>query len=114
MIDSQTKVVNVRVAHIRPEYKNLEEWVKDSNNIYIGRKRIVFINNERYPEKDSLWCNPFKGEGAIDKFEKYIIDKIESENLYEELRFLKGKNLGCWCKPNACHGDILLKLINKI
>lgn len=24
---------------------------------------------------------------------------------------LEGKNLGCWCKPEACHGDILVELI---
>jgi hypothetical protein len=23
---------------------------------------------------------------------------------------LKGKKLGCWCKPNACHGDVLAEL----
>jgi hypothetical protein len=27
------------------------------------------------------------------------------------LHELKGKKLGCWCKPQACHGDILTKLI---
>jgi hypothetical protein len=27
---------------------------------------------------------------------------------------LKGKNLGCWCKPDKCHGDILLEIINKL
>jgi hypothetical protein len=31
----------------------------------------------------------------------------------KQLRELKGKELGCWCKPNKCHGDILLELIDK-
>lgn len=26
---------------------------------------------------------------------------------------LKGKILKCWCKPNDCHGDYLLKLANR-
>lgn len=31
----------------------------------------------------------------------------------EQLLELEGKNLGCWCKPEACHGDILVKLIDE-
>ena len=23
------------------------------------------------------------------------------------------KKNGCWCKPNKCHGDVLLKLYNE-
>jgi hypothetical protein len=25
-----------------------------------------------------------------------------------------GKNLGCWCKPEKCHGDILIKIIEEL
>ena len=25
---------------------------------------------------------------------------------------MKGKNLGCWCNPEPCHGDVLLELID--
>ena len=25
---------------------------------------------------------------------------------------LRGKVLGCWCSPRACHGDILLEIAN--
>ena len=27
---------------------------------------------------------------------------------------LKGKVLGCWCAPQACHGDTLAELANRI
>jgi hypothetical protein len=26
---------------------------------------------------------------------------------------LKDKTLGCWCKPNKCHGDVLVELADK-
>ena len=26
---------------------------------------------------------------------------------------LEGKELGCWCKPSPCHGDILIKLLKE-
>ncbi len=25
---------------------------------------------------------------------------------------MKGKNLGCWCAPEPCHGNILLELLS--
>jgi len=25
---------------------------------------------------------------------------------------MKGKNIGCWCFPEPCHGDVLLELID--
>lgn len=119
-------VVNVKVARIRPQYNNLQEWMADSNNVYIGRAGIVFIavgdgSKERFPKRASLWANPFKvdkiGEGretAIEQYENYIRAKLESgEITVEELMKLEGKNLGCWCKPNACHGDVLVKLLHE-
>mgnify|MGYP001555401115 CR=1 FL=1 len=40
-----TEVVNVRVLYIRPKYQNLKEWTNDPENLYIGRKGIVMIDN---------------------------------------------------------------------
>jgi hypothetical protein len=116
-----TTVVNVKVGFIRPQYSNLEDWMKDTNNnVYIGRKGIVFINNVRFPKQDSIWCNPFKidknnnREQVLEKYEKYIIERLEKDDdLKEKLKELKGKQLGCWCCPEKCHGDILRKLIEK-
>lgn len=113
-----TKVVNVRVKNIKPKYNNLKEWMQKKNHIYIGRKGIVFIDNKRFPSKDSIWCNPFKitptqtREVVLRKYEKYIINKIKKEHLVTELLKLRGKKLGCWCYPEKCHGDVLIKLIN--
>jgi hypothetical protein len=24
---------------------------------------------------------------------------------------LQGKTLGCWCKPLACHGDVIVEIL---
>jgi len=117
--DNKTNVVNVKVGHIRPKYDNLSIWVKDPNNVYIGRKGIVFIDSVRFPKEDSIWANPFKinsetlREDVIVKYESYIRDKIENGGYKEALLSLKGKTLGCWCKPDTCHGDLLIKLIDE-
>ena len=114
----QTKVVNVKVNHIRPEYSNLKEWMNNDNNVYIGRAGIVFIDGERYPKQSSTFCNPFKisidtsREEVLKKYKEYITTSLnKSPDLVKELLKLKGKTLGCWCKPESCHGDILVELI---
>ena len=65
------EVCNVKVAFIRPlGFDNLKEWCESEENVYLGRKGVVFIKKddgtkERYPKQDSKWCNPFKvGKGG--------------------------------------------------
>ena len=105
---SETKVINVRVANIRPQYNNLKEWMKDCNNVYIGRRCILVIDGIRYPKENSIWANPYKindstgitRNDVLEKYRTYIIQKIENNyELKQELLQLKGKILGCWCKP---------------
>ena len=113
-------IENVKVKYIRPKgYNNLKEWAKDTKNEYIGRAGIVFIDGERYPKKSSSFHNPFKigkdgdRDEVIDKYRSYIIDNIgKNESLMKQLISMKGKRLGCWCYPDACHGDVLLELID--
>jgi len=118
-------VCNVKVAFIRPRYNDLREWCDDEDNVYIGRRGIVFISTEqgkeRYPKVDSIWANPFKlsdkndRESVLSSYEAYIREKLESGDIsLSELEKLRGKNLGCWCAPCGCHGDILLRLINEL
>lgn len=113
-------VINVKVNDIRPKYNNLEKWMSDNNNIYIGRKNVVFINGKRFPSESSIWSNPYKigkdgtREEVVKKYETYMKDKLNKDKqLVNQLKELKGKTLGCWCKPDLCHGDILLKLIDE-
>lgn len=124
-------VVNVRrvplVKYIRKEgYNDLQDWMNDKNNIYIGRAGIVFIKNEktgnkeRFPKKSSPFYNPSKigkhgnRDQVIEKYKNYILKKLEqSQELMNLLKSMKGKKLGCWCHPEKCHGDVLLELINK-
>lgn len=114
-------VVNCKVKFIRPQYKNLEDWCEDDNNVYIGRAGVVFIDKVRFPKKQSNFCNKFKigkdgtREEVIEKYRNYIGKRLENEpELKEELKKMKGKNLGCWCHPEPCHGDVLMELINNI
>jgi hypothetical protein len=80
-------------------------------DIYIGRR--LTMGGWNLPQ--SKWANPFtvKSMGrdeALRRYEEYIRGNPQ---LMKELSELTGKRLGCFCKPNPCHGDILVKLFNE-
>ena len=122
-------VINCKVSYIRPNYNTIQEWMNHPNHEYIGRRGIVFINKERFPKQDSIWANPFKighdvtRDDVLYKYEKLLRDKLYTNDVNkadaattykEDLLKLDGKILGCWCKPEPCHGDVLLKLIEEL
>eukprot|EP01127_Copromyxa_protea_P011866 TRINITY_DN302_c0_g1_i2.p1 TRINITY_DN302_c0_g1~~TRINITY_DN302_c0_g1_i2.p1 ORF type:complete len:108 (+),score=20.68 TRINITY_DN302_c0_g1_i2:200-523(+) len=64
----------------------------------------------------SKWHNPFPvkthgRETSIKMYEDYI---RENSELFGSLHELEGKVLGCWCHPQACHGDVLVRLLKEI
>jgi hypothetical protein len=115
---SRTKVVNVKVNEIRPEYQNLKDWCEKLGNVYIGRPGVVFVDKRRYPPADMCdFANPFKiGPGGsrdevIEQFREYALERMKRDLVFRRKVFgLRGKNLGCWCAPEPCHGDVLVEL----
>jgi hypothetical protein len=63
--------------------------------------------------KGSIWGNPFRigkdgtREEVIAKYRDYVLSRPD---LVAQLPELKGKVLGCWCKPLQCHGEVLAEL----
>lgn len=85
---------------------------KEPFDVYIGRP--------------SKWGNPFSvrqygRDGCLDMYREWLSGKIdigEKPPTKEEIiKELKGKVLGCWCKPPGgfkgrllCHGQILVNI----
>ena len=119
---TDTTVVNVKKAELQPEYDNLIEWLQDDSHVYIGRNMSFYVDGAFA----SKWANPFKvrkpgktyKKGNYYSLEESIAlyeDRIRnSPELWNALPELRGKTLGCWCKPNDCHGDVLVKLLDEI
>lgn len=107
-----SKVINVRKAELKKlGFKDLEHWLSTSNDhVYIGRNMCHYVKGA----VGSKWANPFKVEKygrdeCLQKYEEYILNTPELKNSLNELN---GKILGCWCFPQKCHGDVLVKLVN--
>ena len=66
----------------------------------------------------SKWGNPFKTKKRNKKSVKKCLERYEDHirkdpDLFNAVMELEGKELGCWCKPFQCHGDILIKLFKE-
>ena len=73
-------------------------------DIYIGRAGHG---------QDGYFGNPFRSptylrEEAIERFRAYFLRRVETDSHFRSrVLELRGKRLGCFCKPQACHGDVL-------
>ena len=85
-----------------------------------------------YIGRPSKWGNPFSHLGestapvyvrtrddAIKCYEEWIYGgqraiharlQLERPTIEEIKQELRGKRLGCWCKPFPCHGDVLARI----
>lgn len=105
------EVVNVKKAYLNKNgYIDFQNWASNPNHLYIGRNMNVYVPGT-YASK---WKNPYSVkqyglEKCLELYEHHIINS----NLYNQLEELEGKVLGCWCHPNKCHGDILIKLLKE-
>lgn len=79
-----------------------------------------------YIGRPGPWGNPFvigKDGTRAEVIEKYRAWLLNGWNkgsppaaawAYQNLHKLKGKTLVCWCAPQACHGDVLMELTEKL
>jgi len=77
---------------------------REPYDVYIGRKG---------KGHDGTWGNPFSNGTRGENIARYY-DWIRTQpDLLSRLWELKGKRLGCFCKPLPCHGDVLVELVHE-
>lgn len=107
------EVINIRKAQLKKRgYTDLEDWLQNKNHVYIGRNMVFYVPGA----VASKWKNPFSvkkygRENCLKMYREYIKNNSE---LWNSLSELENKTLGCWCKPESCHGDILVELLEEI
>lgn len=85
---------------------------KEDYDVYIGRGSKwgnPFTSKPVGQTKAAHQCN--SREEAVAAYEHYLRN---NEALLYALRELIGMRLGCFCKPKACHGDVLVKLVQEL
>jgi hypothetical protein len=85
---------------------------REKYDVYIGRPAKWGNPYSHKPEGVTRFILVESREEAIELYREWIT-KGEGQHLLLDLGELKGKTLGCWCKPKACHGDVLLELVEK-
>lgn len=79
-------------------------------DVYIGRAG---------KGQNGYFGNPFvlqPGEdrgSTLKKYEEYFYNRLSNDSEFKRrIHELKGKTLGCFCKPHACHGDVIKKYLD--
>lgn len=94
-----TKVVNLR---------------KESYDVYIGRAgngQSGYFGNPYAKGSVCARCGQvhLRSGDTIPCFREYFLARVETDSRFREsVLDLKGKVLGCFCKPQPCHGDVIV------
>lgn len=78
-------------------------------DVYVGRPSPWGNPFSHKPSAHARWRVKTRQE-AVERFEEWLMSQPE---LVERVRReLRGKVLGCWCRPAACHADVLARVAN--
>ena len=84
-------------------------------DVYIGRRGKGHDGYFGNPIRKGIECS-LCGEvhrtrsSTLVCYEDYLRARLMVDTLFRErVKALRGKRLGCFCKPRACHGDILAR-----
>lgn len=73
-----------------------------------------------YVGRPSVYGNPYiigkdgSREVVIYKYKQFAYKQYSHDlSFIKAVNNLKGKDLVCWCAPEACHADVLLEIANK-
>jgi hypothetical protein len=75
----------------------------EAYDVYIGRPREGL---------EGPFGNPFRAGPALKRFRQYFLDRVARDTDFRlQVLSLRGKRLGCYCKPKPCHGDIIAEWV---
>lgn len=107
-------MTNTQVVHVR-------HYHGPHKTVYIGRPQRGFpwrfgnpfpitesVNRTKCIERYRLWLQEgltFGNPDATPERRQWILDNLPT---------LRGKKLACFCKPQACHGDVLVEMLERM
>ena len=101
-------------VHVRGRYGDRRGGRSD-----IGYAKMIYNKHHRnapaeavYIGRGSPWGNPFvigadgDRDEVCDRFEREVLPTLDIERL-------RGRPMVCFCAPSRCHGDSILKALNR-
>ncbi|AGN30164.1 NrdA.1 [Vibrio phage nt-1] len=73
-----------------------------------------------YIGRGTPFGNPFKSgidgtrSEVIELYRVWLRIQLQDDEFRKQFMQLKGKILGCHCKPKACHGDVILEELDRM
>ncbi len=94
-----------RPRELSPELRTRVVNMKDeAYDVYIGRPREGLTGP---------FGNPFRAGEALKRFREYFLERVGRDAEFRaQVLALRGKRLGCYCKPKPCHGDIIAEWLD--
>lgn len=129
LLSSTFSLIDCHVKNLRSlNIANIQEFLKDPNNVYIGRHNRIMCNSQMIYIHESPFSNPFKVgkdgdlKTVLTKYYQYMQEKLRNDpELRKKLVEISGKRWGCWCVNSqncfenvVCHGQILGQLLKEL
>lgn len=103
--NDQTRVVNLRTCARA-----------DHDVVYIGRGSIFGNPFSHLPSRFGT-VRVASREEAVARFREWMTTTLHvpgwKKPSSDDVEFLRGKRLGCYCAPSACHGDVYIELLGE-
>jgi len=90
----------------KPRVHNKKHNTAPNDAVYVGRGSPWGNPYSHNPNSKALYFTESR-ERSIEMFRVHVLPHLDLEPL-------KGKHLVCYCKPLACHGDLLLEAAAKL
>lgn len=111
------KVVNVRTAepgsyiYVGPSHNSVSPL-----SVAFFHAGMPGMPGTRSAVYGSPFANPFRAstkgrDWACDEFERWFL--AQPDLVARAKRELRGHDLGCWCAPERCHAETLLRVANE-
>lgn len=119
-------VVNVHKADLAARgFRDFADWASRPDHLYIGRNMSFYVPGAIA----SKWANPFKIKSGtasapaiaecLNRYENHIREHPDLWNAHSPVGRMNCfaiseldhiREIGCWCVPNPCHGQVLVRL----
>ena len=81
---------------------------REPYDVYIGRGSV-------FGNPFAIGVNSWTRDDVIRLYKEWFYGRIEKMPIFKKkVLALRGQIIGCWCKPKACHGDVIVEYLENL